>query len=212
MTGLLSKEFYTLKRYALSYGAALVMFLMLSIMMGSAMYLQSMLTMSLGMLTLTGMTYDKMYGWDKLVLTMPVKRSQIVLSKYIANIIMGIVALTLSTGIGVVVVHFFKMEEESSEILLITAVLLLAVLLLVYAIILPLIYKMGVERARIFMVMVVMVPVLFISLIVDYIPESWILFIGEHVVLSGSLFVGAAVLCYVVSYFVSVKIYKAKEF
>ena len=74
MSGLLFKEFYTLKRYIVSYGAVLVMFAFISVYMKSAAYLQAMLATSLGMLTFTGMTYDKMYGWDKMVLTMPVCR------------------------------------------------------------------------------------------------------------------------------------------
>ena len=114
MIGLLYKEFYTLRRYMTSYASALVMFIVLSFIMKSAVYLQSMLAMSLGMLTLTGMTYDKMYGWDKMVLTMPLKRSQIVLSKYIANAVMGIVAMVVSTGLGIILLSIIPMEEDSA--------------------------------------------------------------------------------------------------
>ena len=128
MIGLLYKEFYTLRRYITSYATALVMFIVLSFLMKSAVYLQSMLAMSLGMLTLTGMTYDKMYGWDKMVLTMPLKRSQIVLSKYIANAAMGIVAMVISTGLGIVLLSIIPMEEDSVGMMVITRVLLFAVL------------------------------------------------------------------------------------
>ena len=212
MNGLLLKEYHTLKRYIMSYGFAFLLFLVLSIYMRSAVYLQSMLTMSLGMLAFTGMTYDKMYGWEKLVLTMPVKRSSVVASKYIASVIMAVVALVISTGIGMLMTQIFSTVEESVEEMAVVGIVLFGMILFVYAIVLPLIYKLGVERARIYMIAVVMIPFFLFLSLAEYVPMTLLQFVEEHIVVTGVLLVGVACVFYIASYCVSVKIYKGKEF
>ena len=213
MTGLLYKEFYTLKRYLKQYITILIMFTLISVYMKSVIYLQSMLSMSLGMLTFTGITYDKMYGWDKLALTMPVSRSGIVLSKYIMSALVSASALIVSSVIGIVIKQFVPVEEGMSDILMV-AVVLFGALLLIYAVILPIIYKFGVEKARIMMFGVIAIPIVFITIIVRYIPvpTGFIEFINSHVVLTGLIYLLICILIDVISYFISVHIYNQKEF
>ena len=169
--------------------------------------------MSLGMLTFTGITYDKMYGWDKLALTMPVSRSGIVLSKYIMSALVSASALIVSSVIGIVIKQFVPVEEGMSDILMV-AVVLFGALLLIYAVILPIIYKFGVEKARIMMFGVIAIPIVFITIIVRYIPvpTGFIEFINSHVVLTGLIYLLICILIDVISYFISVHIYNQKEF
>ena len=213
MTGLLYKEFYTLKRYLKQYSTILIMFTLISVYMKSVIYLQSMLSMSLGMLTFTGITYDKMYGWDKLALTMPVSRSGIVLSKYIMSALVSATALIVSSVIGIVIKQFVPVEEGIEDILMV-AVVLFGALLLIYAVILPIIYKFGVEKARIMMFGIIAIPIVLITILVRYIPEptQFIEFINSHVVLTGLIYLVICILIDVISYFISVHIYNQKEF
>ncbi|MEE1242517.1 MAG: ABC-2 transporter permease [Frisingicoccus sp.] len=211
MSGLLFKEFYTLKRYIVSYGAVLVMFVFISVYMKSAAYLQAMLAMSLGMLTFTGMTYDKMYGWDKMVLTMPVSRGTVVRSKYITSVLVAGASLAVSTLIGIVMMQFVPMEDGLAE-MGVTAMVLFGVLMFAYAIILPLIYKFGVEKARIFMVAAIMVPIIILVSVAKYIPAQIVQYLDEHFLFSSIIFIAAAFICYVISYFISVRIYSQKEY
>lgn len=213
MTGLLYKEFYTLKRCLKQYSTILIMFALISVYMKSVVYLQSMLTMSLGMLTFTGITYDKMYGWDKLALTMPVSRSGIVLSKYIMSALVSATALIVSSVIGIVIKQFVPVEEGIADILMV-AVVLFGALLLIYAVILPIIYKFGVEKARIMMFGIIAIPIVLITILVRYIPEptQFIEFINSHVVLTGLIYLVICILIDVISYFISVHIYNQKEF
>ena len=211
MTGLLYKELYTLRRYLNSYVAAFLMFIVLSAIMESGFYLQSMLAMSLGMLSLTGMSYDKMYGWDKMVLIMPLKRSQIVLSKYIANAVMGIVALFLSTGLGIFISNLFKMNDGWMD-MCITGAVLFVVLMIIYSVLFPMIYKFGVEQTRIYMAGVVALMLIGFITLIDKLPKSILLFIEEHIAMCGVIFGGVGCVCYIISYIVSVKIYEKKEY
>lgn len=84
MSGLLVKEYYTLRRYFKQYILLYIFFGVISIYMESLIYFQAMVTMSMSMLIFTGMSYDAMAGWDKFVMTMPVSRKEVVLSKYVS--------------------------------------------------------------------------------------------------------------------------------
>lgn len=212
MNGLLLKEFFTLKRYILSYVTVLVMFLFISIYMGSISYFQSMTSMSLGMLTLTGMTYDKMFGWDKMVLTLPYKRNKIVLSKYICCVMVSALSLIFSTVVGMTVSMFVPISEETITDVILMAIILFGLLVLAYAIILPLVYKLGVEKARYFMILSIMVPVFVFLSIYEYVPETLKIFIETHFAITGIMFLGLVAICYIISYRISVAIYKSKEF
>ena len=212
MVGLLYKEFYTLKRYLRSYSVVFFVFLLESISMKSPMYLQSMLSMCLGMLVLTGMSYDKSYGWDRMVQTLPVKRESIVLSKYVSSVILNIFSLVVSTIVGIIISMFIPMGADVLSELCFMAVMLLSILMLAYALIFPIIYKVGVERARIVMAAVFIIPVLLVMNLFEDVSPDLLLWIEEHFVISGILFIAFSLICYIVSYFISVKIYKNKEF
>ena len=212
MIGLLYKEFYTLKRYIRSYSVVFVVFLLASISMKSPVYLQSMLAMCLGMLVLTGMSYDKAYGWDRMVQTLPVKRESIVLSKYVTSVLLNVFSLVFSTVVGMIISTFVPMGEDALSQMLFMAATLMSILMLGYAVIFPIIYKFGVERARIVMAAVFIIPVLLIMNLLEDVSTELLGWIEENVVVSGILFFGLSLLCYIVSYFISVKIYKSKEF
>lgn len=212
MVGLLYKEFYTLKRYIRSYSVVFIVFLLASISMKSPIYLQSMLAMCLGMLVLTGMSYDKSYGWDRMVQTLPVKRESIVLSKYVTSVLLNVFSLVFSTAVGTIVSIFIPMGEDVFKEMLFMAATLLSLLMFGYAIIFPIIYKFGVERARIVMAAVFIIPVLFVMNLLEDVPMDLLGWIEEHIVLSGMIFFILSLISYIVSYCLSVKIYKNKEF
>ena len=88
----------------------------------------------------------------------------------------------------------------------------MSILMLGYAVIFPIIYKFGVERARIVMAAVFIIPVLLIMNLFEDISVDLLDWIEEHIVISGIMFFGLSLICYIVSYFISVKIYKSKEF
>ena len=63
MSGLLVKEYYTLRRYLKQYILLFIFFGVLSVYLDSAIYFQAMVTMSMCMLVFTGMSYDSTAGW-----------------------------------------------------------------------------------------------------------------------------------------------------
>lgn len=212
MTGLLLKEFYALRKYLGQYAIIFIFFACISYYMASPIYLMSMFTMCLGMLTLSGMTYDNLAGWDKYALTMPVSRKTIVLSKYLINIIFDGIAMVAGVAGSILLSKLLPQSDEGIlEICLVAAVLFVFVIF-VYAIVLPLIFKFGVERTRSLMVIVMIVPIFGILALAKIAPASVFEFITNHAVVMG---VGAAVffiLFYIASAYVSIGIYSKKEF
>lgn len=213
MSGLLVKELSVIRRYARQYVLIIVFFFGFSFYLKSPTYMQSMLTMVLAMLTLTGITYDNMAGWDKYVLTMPVDRKTIVLSKYMTTLIFGLIALALGAGGGILLRQV--MPEATEGILEIAAVsgALFCVVLFIYGISLPLIFKFGVERTRSLIFAVSLLPVIIIFAVSRILPESTITpFLENHVGILAAGIAGFCAALYVISYFISVKIYEKKEF
>lgn len=212
MSGLLIKEYFTLRRYVKQYVLLFIFFGALSIYMESMTYFQCMVTMSMCMLIFTGMSYDTVSGWDKFVLTMPVSRKDIVGSKYLCCIIYAIFAIIATTLFSVVLGYIHPMREDDLMLLAITAAALLCIIFLIYSILIPLIYKLGVEKTRIIMIAVIMIPIFGFMGIYEYIPASVWKFIERHVGFMAAAGAAFCVLMYIISYFVSLSIFNKKEY
>ena len=130
--------------------------------------------MVLAMLTFTGMTYDHMAGWDKYVLTMPVDRKTVVLSKYITTLLWAVIALVVGGVSGVALSQVPAVKGEGLPEILAVSAALFCMALFIYGIMLPLIFKFGVERARSFMFIVILIPVAAVIGLSKIIPEQMI--------------------------------------
>lgn len=212
MKGLLMKEFMILKKSIGSYLLLTVFFVFMALYMRSTFYIQGVLIISMSMQITSTMIYDSNSGWDKYVLTMPLNRRLIVLSKYVLTLLLLVAALLLGTGMSLVfTVVFSSIDATISSILGVSAALFL-LLLFVYSILLPLIFKIGVEKSRIFMFLIIFIPVILVLEVVPALPEIVVEFANSHLIL---LAAGAAVILmafYCASYFVSLSIYRKEEF
>ena len=159
MSGLLAKEYYVLRRYMRQYVFLFIFFGALSIYMNSVTYFQAMVTMSMSMLIFTGMSYDAASGWDRFVLTMPVSRKDVVRSKYVSCLIYAVIAIGASTLCSIIINTIYPMEDGVLMVLGIVAVTLLCLIFIIYSILLPMIFKLGVEKSRILMIAVIMIPI-----------------------------------------------------
>ncbi|MEI3265716.1 MAG: ABC-2 transporter permease [Frisingicoccus sp.] len=213
MGGLLAKEYYTLRRYFKQYIILFIFFGVLSIyIMESVIYFQAMVTMSMSMLVFTGMSFDMAAGWDKFVLTMPVSRKDVVLSKYVCCLIYALASLLVTTVFGVLLGAIHPMRDNDLYLLLGTALVLFCIICVIYAVLLPMIFKFGVERTRILMMAVIFIPVFAIVAGIQYLPETVIAFMVQNVNLMVALAVALSILLYIGSYFMSLGIFSKKEF
>ena len=212
MSGLLVKEYYTLRSYIKQYILLFIFFGALSVYMDSVIYFQAMVTMSMCMLVFTGMSYDSTAGWDKYVMTMPVSRKDVVRSKYIICVIYAATAIVVSGIFSIIINRIYPMEDVGLMLMTIMAMTLLCLIFIIYSILLPMIFKLGVEKTRILMIAVIMIPVFAILGTAEYMPESVLDFIEQHAAIFGAAGVIMSVLIYCISYFISVGIFSKKEF
>ncbi|OMK35564.1 hypothetical protein BER30_002232 [Clostridioides difficile] len=89
-------------------------------------------------------SYDDLNKWDSYVLTMPINRNDIVLSKYLTMLIFSFIGVLVSLIVSVTI-GYFKNTLILNETLLINA-LILSISVCFGSLILPLIYKFGIER------------------------------------------------------------------
>lgn len=212
MSGLLVKEYYTLRRYFKQYILLYIFFGVISIYMESLIYFQAMVTMSMSMLIFTGMSYDAMAGWDKFVMTMPVSRKEVVLSKYVSCVIYAASALIISIIFSVIVNNIHPIGNSSLMPMLAMAATLCCLIFIIYSILLPMIFKLGVEKTRILMIAIIMIPIFIILSVADYLPKTALDFIEQHRTIFGVAGVVMSILIYIISYFISVGIFSNKEF
>ena len=162
------------------------------------------------MLVITTLSYDHAGKWDRFALTMPVTRKMLVRSKYILFLIMllfGMLIGAVFSAAGLL----FRQDFDIMEIMV--EIMAVAVAALWFGIILlPLIYKFGVERARLFLLLLFALlgggMMAFVSIAKNaplpaFTPQQSALIIG--------IFLASSIAAYAVSYLVSVKIYQKKE-
>ena len=120
----------------------------------------TMVTLILSMMPLTSMAYDDMSKWDRYALAMPISKKDIVLSKYILSILLSLVSILVSF----IITYLFILPRSDmgrSELLLV-AYIIFSISLVYVSIVLPLIYKFGVEKTRIITMCVFAIPTMMV--------------------------------------------------
>lgn len=154
-------------------------------------------------------SYDDLNKWDSYVLTMPINRNDIVLSKYLTMLIFSFIGVLVSLIVSVTI-GYFKNTLILNETLLINA-LILSISVCFGSLILPLIYKFGTERARLLMILCFLVPTLAL-LVFKSILENISSPISIEIILNTLVYSlpFVAILLFVISYFISSKIYSKR--
>lgn len=219
MKGLLKKDFCLLSRYmrfiVVYMGAMIVLFGLTSQnAAGGFASAMSVLCIILPIYTITTMSLDETSKWDSLAVAFPLKRSQIVGSKYVLAIVM----LGIGVAGGAICTGILALFHAGSEILanLTVLLVLLCYNTLMLSVLIPLVFKFGGEKSRFIMMGVYMVPTFVVVFLFSRFGKN-INFeaIAQDrnlciLLLGGAVLV--AVVAYVISYFVSLNIYKRKEF
>ena len=108
------------------------------------------------MMCFISFNYDVSSKWNKFVLTLPFTREQIVRSKYLFSLIMVGVGMGLGLALSAVLAAAGQAKLDTG--LLLAAGFLTACALLSVSIIIPLVFKFGVEKSRIIVIVIFLVP------------------------------------------------------
>lgn len=160
MSGLLLKDFLGLKKYMKQISISLVVFIVISVSLKSSYYLIGMFILMSSMTVFTAMNYDEVAKWDKYALSMPISKSALVTTKYILLIAVTLGGGFVSSIISFVMSLYFKLDKPA-EVFLIAGVISGAALTL-YSVILPVAFKLGVEKSRLLVAVIFAIPSFFI--------------------------------------------------
>ncbi len=217
MTGLILKDIINLKKNVKIFAILAVLYGFMAFTTSDANFFSSMFTMLIAILTLSVYSYDELAKWDVYALTMPVSREDIVRGKYIIMLLLTLLGALLGTAITTVIKIIQKDNHFLSGVQ--SSLIGGAIVILFYCIAMPFITKLGVEKARLIFFAIYLIPfgiIYFVGNAVKsgdiIIPEQLITFaerLAQNAAILGLLVILFAL---VVSYTISVGVYRKKEF
>ena len=169
----------------------------------------AMIPIAFTVVSLSTFSLDDAAKWDTYVLTAPGTKRRVVLAKYCSTFLMTIMGAALSVIIALVAL-LIRHETWSSEITF-SFLASIGITLCLNAFLLPLVYRFGTDRARIFLMLLIFIPIGVVVLLKTSFPtlpffnENALLYVLLSLPLVG-IFLSA------LSYFISRAIYARKEF
>lgn len=151
MKGLILKDLLNLKK---AIKTMLIVGIAYSIFFSTVQptFLTGILTLLFSMQSLSSFSYDEYAKWDSYALTFPISRKDLVFSKYILFMTFPIIGSVLSIILSMII-GLFKQTLMVEEIFA-SAMGFLFSMEILFLIILPLIFKFGIERGRIMITVV----------------------------------------------------------
>jgi len=204
MKGLLIKDFLGLRKYFRTVLLMIAAYAVLMFFMDSAYFLSGMIVLLSAMIAITSFSFDHMAGWDVYALSLPISRKDVVMSKYVLALILTLGGVLLSIAIGAL---YTAIQHTGSFVeTLIVSCALFVVGMLFISILLPLLFKFGVEKARLMIIAVFAIPTAaFVALsniaglempseqaIISLLPLAPLILIG---LLAASYFISCAIYC-----------------
>lgn len=207
MKSLIIKDFLNVKGQLKVYGLLLIFYSVFSFATKATDVIGAMFIMLSVLIVINTLSYDDKVKWDKYSLTMPISRSNIVLGKYTFGLILLTIAFLLSLGISTFT--SLAINSTNSTNLVIANLAMLAIGIIFMSLILPILFKFGVEKGRMLMMLVLLIPVciamIFQMLGIEF-PQNtdldYLIYVIPVVV----------IVILVLSIVLSVKIYNKKEF
>jgi hypothetical protein len=217
MKGLILKDFINLKKNVKTFGVLTLLYAVMAIYSSDTGFFSSIFTMLLAILTLSLYSYDEMAKWDPFAMTMPISKDDIVQGKYIMMLLLTLIGSVYSS----VFTAILNIINKSDSLFLgfenigIGA----AIVILFYSITMPFITKLGVEKARLIFFAIYIVPFIIIMTLNNMI-KSGKLVISEQVAGMAETFIKYVhllvplllLIALGLSYWISVNIYRKKEF
>lgn len=155
MFGLILKDIYELRKQGKVMLLLLTFYIVYGMMSHSLTMLTYMTFLICTMLSIISMSYDEQCKWDKYALSMPILRKTIVYSKYLLGLLLefgGVLFIILITLLFVQYTNG-NLQDAFNDIALASEV---AVLFL--SLMLPIVFKFGVEKGRLVMFTVFIIP------------------------------------------------------
>lgn len=210
MKGLLLKDWYVIRnqcKYILLISLLWVVISVLSAN-GGELYFAIIGSVLLAILPITVMGLDERSHWESFALTMPYSRRAMVLSKYLLSLLAMAASCILYTA-AFLAASFIRHTTFSAEALAAALIAIIMTAGISTVLIYPLIFRLGVEKGRIWYMMVTILLVCISGLLADRLREK------EAIVLSSYWMAAlpAVILALIgLSAWLSVTLYRRREF
>ena len=155
--------------------------------------------------------YDEKSKSDRYILTLPLTRREIILSKYVFCISSVLIGAFFGTIIGILIPYLINNIKPNFDSISSTLLGGMVALSFIQSIQIPYIYKYGAEKGRLQIYLVMMVIVIALTLIYMLVPEIDLSFLDIYSHLIPIIGIILILLNYFVSFKISCKIYNKKE-
>lgn len=216
MKGLILKDIYSIRITQKTYVLLFLFLCVFGYLMKSPGYVGTMCIVVFATAVLSLFNADQYYHWDTYAAALPLGKRIIVRARYMLIIVMtlGLAVFTaIMTGATAALLGMSVSEQ------VISSVSMCMIIPIFSGIIIPVIYKLGVEKGRVIFMMLFLIPFLVLTLLKDSIRgtavEKLLVNLQQNpngqVIIAGIL-LAVSILVLAVSYMISIRIYSNKEF
>lgn len=206
MKGLLLKDLYVMRKYNRSFIAMTVIFLLISAWGQGGSFLTVYPVLMASIISTSILSYDEKFRWNTYCDTMPCTRRQVVSEKYLLTIMMTGSVFIINILLQLIPLSRGVISREDFDSLMAVTLLMAFV---APCLMLPVIFKLGMEKGRIAYYVVFGIVFVMAMLLPDKVAQSGLGFI------SGPLFIPAlllvCVIAYAISWALAVKFYENRE-
>ena len=155
MMGLVKKDFYLAAGLARSYLIVAAIFLVLSLAgIYEFSFLSSFMSLLCIMLPVNVFSYDEQAKWDKYAAALPGGRRAVVQARYVFTLIVSVGAVVLGGAVGAAACLLDPTEGETLWEMVLSTAAGGSVGILLNAVMLPLMFKFGVQKGRLYLALV----------------------------------------------------------
>lgn len=153
MKGLLLKDIINLKQQAKIYLFIIAIWMALGFSNKDSAFFSGVIMMFTVLVPISAIAYDEKAKWDRYALTMPVSKTDLVLSKYLLASFCAFIGGLLSVVVSIIIT-----KDIANS--LISSMAFISIGMIAVSVILPIIFKFGVEKGRMLMMAVIFFPII----------------------------------------------------
>ena len=217
MKGLIIKDLCVLKNQMKTLLLVLAFFIIFSIINEDATFILFLVPFYMIMILITTFNYDEFNKWDSYCNSLPLSRKEIVKSKYILFNATSLIVLILGILASFIIPSFI--ENTTFESLFASIIGVAFGICLVISLLIPFYYKFGSSKGRIMLFLCIVILALLIGAItsLDIFNNKELMNIinslnNLNLGMFTLLLIILTVIIMSISYYISVRIYKNKEF
>lgn len=207
MKALILKDLYVILNQKNSLLMLITLFVIASFFLGDTGMLLIFLTvLSMTLINIT-LSNDETSHWNRFVNTLPINKADIVKSKYILSLILILFMVIIVFPIFLLTNMITKTFTMVNFISILS--IIISGILMMLSFVIPVTIKYGAQKARIFILALIFIPVIVINVISNV---SFFHQLLEFHLLFGYIALIIAVVMFYLSYQLSVKFFKKKEY